>query len=58
MTGRYHQRGGQLTPDYVCQKASVEDAKPVCQQISGASNNQAIRQLLVIALVLRFRKSP
>jgi DNA invertase Pin-like site-specific DNA recombinase len=47
MTVRYHQRGGRLTPDYVCQKACVEDSQPACQQIPGAGIDQAVGQVLV-----------
>jgi hypothetical protein len=47
MTIRYHQRGGRLTPDYVCQKTCVEDAQPLCQQIPGAGIDQTVGQVLV-----------
>ena len=50
MTIRYHQRGGRLTPDYVCQKTCVEDAQPLCQQIPGAGIDQAVGQVLVESL--------
>lgn len=47
MTLRYHQRGGQLTPDYVCAKTAVEQTEPVCQSIPGRGVDQAVGQLLV-----------
>jgi DNA invertase Pin-like site-specific DNA recombinase len=47
MTLRYHQRGGRLTPDYVCGKAAVEEAQPKCQTIPGGGVDEAVGQLLV-----------
>jgi DNA invertase Pin-like site-specific DNA recombinase len=47
MTLRYHQRGGRLTPDYVCAKAAVEEAQPVCQSIPGHGLDEAVGRLLV-----------
>jgi hypothetical protein len=47
MTLRYHQRGGQLTPDYVCAKTAVEKAEPVCQSIPGGGVDEAVGKLLV-----------
>ena len=47
MTVRYHQRGGELSPNYLCQKSSVEDARPVCQNIPGGVVDQAVGKLLV-----------
>jgi F0F1-type ATP synthase membrane subunit b/b' len=47
MTLRYHQRGGRLTPDYVCAKASVEQASPICQSIPGGGIDEAVGRLLV-----------
>lgn len=47
MTLRYHQRGGQLTPDYVCAKTAVEQTEPVCQSIPGRGVDQAVGKLLV-----------
>jgi DNA invertase Pin-like site-specific DNA recombinase len=47
MTIRYHHRGGQLTPDYVCQKDCVEAAEPTCQRIPGGGVDEAVGQLLV-----------
>jgi DNA invertase Pin-like site-specific DNA recombinase len=47
MTIRYHQRGGRLTPDYVCAKENVEQAAPMCQSISGGGIDEAVGRLLV-----------
>jgi DNA invertase Pin-like site-specific DNA recombinase len=47
MTLRYHQRGGQLTPDYVCGKSCVEHARRRCQQIPGAGIDEAVGRLLI-----------
>jgi len=50
MTVCYHARGGRLTPDYVCQKKSVEEAGGVCQRISGAGVDDAVGHHLVHAI--------
>ena len=47
MTLRYHQRGGRLTPDYVCAKTAVEQSEPVCQSIPGGGVDEAVGKLLV-----------
>jgi hypothetical protein len=47
MTVRYHQRGGRLTPDYVCQKQCVEHAQDICQRIPGGGLDEAVGALLV-----------
>ena len=47
MTVRYHQRGGRLTPDYVCEKECIEHAQDVCQRIPGGGLDEAIGALLV-----------
>lgn len=47
MTVRYHCRRGQLVPDYLCQKAGIENAKPICQHIPGIGVDQMISQLLL-----------
>ena len=47
MTLRYHQRGGRLTPNYVCAKAAVEEAQPVCQSIPGGGVDEAVGSLLI-----------
>ena len=47
MTVRYHQRGGRLTPDYVCEKDCIEHAEEVCQRIPGGGLDEAVGALLV-----------
>jgi hypothetical protein len=40
MTVRYHSRGGQLVPDYLCQQAGIAKAAPICQHIPGSRIDQ------------------
>jgi DNA invertase Pin-like site-specific DNA recombinase len=47
MTLRYHQRVGRLSPNYVCQKESIEQCRPVCQNIPGAVVDDALSALIV-----------
>lgn len=47
MTVCYHQRGGRLTPDYMCQRDCVEQSEPVCQRIPGGGIDEAVGKLLV-----------
>ena len=47
MTVCYHYRGGRLSPDYICQKDSVEKGEPVCQHIPGGGIDEALGALLV-----------
>lgn len=47
MTVRYRSRHGELVPLYVCQKAGIERAEPVCQHIVGAEIDRAVGQLLI-----------
>jgi len=47
MTVRYHSRHGQLVPDYLCQRAGIAKAAPICQQIPGQGIDQVISQLLL-----------
>ncbi len=47
MTIRYHQRNGALSPDYLCQKESVEQGEPICQSIHGGAVDQAMGQLIL-----------
>ncbi|MGH9629218.1 MAG: recombinase family protein, partial [Bryobacteraceae bacterium] len=47
MTVRYHSRGTQPVPDYVCQKDGIEHGKPICQSINGEQIDKAIAQLLI-----------
>ena len=50
MTVRYHQSRGTLAPIYVCQREGIEHGQPLCQQITGASIDQAIGALVVDAV--------
>jgi excisionase family DNA binding protein len=47
MTVRYHDRGGALVPDYLCQLRSVQLRDKPCQIIAGASLDAAVAALLV-----------
>jgi DNA invertase Pin-like site-specific DNA recombinase len=47
MTLRYHQRAGRLSANYVCQKQSVEECHPVCQNIPGGVVDDALSALIV-----------
>src|SRR5579859_5591972 len=38
---------GGLVPEYVCQRAGIEKAEPICQRIVGADLDKAIGELLV-----------
>lgn len=42
MTVRYRSHHGRLLPIYVCQKAGIASAQPICQSIVGASLDDAI----------------
>ena len=47
MTLRYHQRYGQLKPQYVCQRDKIENGRSNdCQRVPGAAIDQAIEKLL------------
>jgi len=50
MTVRYHRRGKQLVPDYLCNRNYMEHGAPVCQIISGAGIEAAVGKLLVEAM--------
>ena len=50
MTLRYHTYRGRQVPDYLCQRRGIEQARPICQQISGAALDKAIGGLLVETL--------
>jgi DNA invertase Pin-like site-specific DNA recombinase len=43
---RYHQRGDQLLPTYVCQRDGIEHARRICQAVPGAGLDDQIGQLL------------
>jgi hypothetical protein len=50
MTVRYTQVGGQLTPQYVCQRRGIETAQAICQFIPGAAIDRAVGRLLLETL--------
>ena len=50
MTVRYHRRRGTDWPTYLCQRDGIENARPICAAIPGASLDQAIGQLLLATL--------
>jgi DNA invertase Pin-like site-specific DNA recombinase len=50
MTVRYHQSRGTLAPIYTCQRAGIQHGHALCQQITGASIDQAIGALVVDAV--------
>jgi hypothetical protein len=47
MTVRYHSRRGELVPEYVCQRAGIEEGAPPCARIGGESIDSRIGQLLL-----------
>lgn len=50
MTVRYHVRQGQVYPDYVCQRAHVDLAAPICQHLPGQGIDAAVAELLLTRL--------
>jgi len=50
MTVRYHSRQGELVPEYVCQKESIEYGGTRCQQIPGRSIDAAIADLVLTTM--------
>ena len=48
MTLRYHQRRGQMTPQYMCQRDKIEQGQSNdCQRVPGAAIDKVIGELLV-----------
>src|SRR5438270_6962822 len=47
MTVRYHTRQAGLCPNYLCQRAGIEHAERICQNICGAGLDAAIGALLL-----------
>lgn len=47
MTVRYHQRQGNLYPDYICQRENVDRAAPRCLHLPGQAVDAAVTQLLL-----------
>ncbi len=50
MTVRYHQRGDQEVPTYVCQRDGISHGRRICQAVPGAGLDQQIGQLLIDTL--------
>lgn len=50
MTVRYHERRGNLLPQYTCQRDGIENGRNPCQRIPGATVDQAIGELLMEAI--------
>jgi DNA invertase Pin-like site-specific DNA recombinase len=50
MTVRYHNRRGQLFPDYYCQKEGIERGEPPCQHVNGEPVDRALGELLIEAM--------
>ena len=50
MTVRYHDRHGQLCPDYICQRERIKHAQAVCQRVPGTSIDQAVAAMLIEAV--------
>ena len=50
MTVRYHQSRGTLVPIYTCQREGIQHGHAICQQITGASIDDAIGALVVDAV--------
>ena len=47
MTVRYHTRRGAAVPEYLCQRAGIEDAQPSCARIGGGDVDTAVGDLLL-----------
>ena len=48
MTVRYHQRGGKrIDPDYICQKAGIQQGRRPCQRILGRDLDMAVSNYLL-----------
>jgi DNA invertase Pin-like site-specific DNA recombinase len=50
MTVHYHERQGQLYPDYTCHRTRIELTGPKCQIIAGHAVDQAIEQLALATM--------
>jgi hypothetical protein len=50
MTVRYHQSRGTLVPIYTCQREGIQHGHAICQQVTGASIDDAIGALVVEAV--------
>jgi DNA invertase Pin-like site-specific DNA recombinase len=50
MTVRYHTTHGRPIPDYVCQRRSIQTARPVCQSLPGDRVDAAVAALVLKAV--------
>ncbi|HEX5877337.1 MAG TPA: recombinase family protein [Actinomycetota bacterium] len=50
MTVRYHRRRTKTIPNYLCQRAGIDNAEPICASIPGADLDHSIGQLLLQTL--------
>ena len=50
MTVRYHVGKGGVYPDYVCQRAHIHQAAPLCQHLPGQAIDAAVSRLLLETL--------
>jgi DNA invertase Pin-like site-specific DNA recombinase len=50
MTIRYHARGGNDLPTYLCQRDGISNARPICTAIPGHTLDERIGQLLIATL--------
>lgn len=50
MTVRYHHRRGTIIPEYRCQRAGIEDARPICATIAGDRVDTATGELLLATI--------
>ncbi len=50
MTVRYHTRRGKAVPEYLCQRAGIEDARPSCARIGGGEVDAAVGELLLATI--------
>jgi DNA invertase Pin-like site-specific DNA recombinase len=50
MTVRYHQRGGRLSPNYLCQSRRIQECGTTCQDIPGGVVDDALSHLIVEGL--------
>jgi hypothetical protein len=50
MTIRYHTRGGNQLPTYLCQRDGISHARPICQAVPGHTLDEQAGQLLIDTL--------
>lgn len=50
MTVRYHTRGAQLLPTYMCQREGIDHSRPICQQVYGGLLDAAVGAALIARL--------